>query len=270
MLDYKYNLNAAKRIAHRLRWLNRIRPAVLVSPFYSLMNTRRIIEIDGLKIFLDPTGHLGRTILSEGSYEPETADIFREHIKSGDAVLDIGANEGYFSALASKLVGPNGTVVAVEPQSRLRDVLEINLALNQGGRTFIQQKAVSERDGKKLEIALFPTHNSGASSLVHAYRFSSKTETVTTITPASLLAQSGLNHFDFVKIDVEGFEPEVVRAMVPLLREKRISKILLDYHAAILMQRKVDPKITNDLILDYGYSRIWGNGFSGHVLYCVS
>ena len=48
----------------------------------------------------------------------ETVAIFNSELASGQVVLDIGANEGVFSALCGKIVGKDGLVIAIEPQSR--------------------------------------------------------------------------------------------------------------------------------------------------------
>lgn len=227
---------------------------------------RRIIEAEGLKLFVDPTSHLGQSLLNHGTYEPETIAMFREHVRAGDTVLDIGANEGFFSSMAANIVGPNGRVIAVEPQSRLQDVVEINLALNASCPTHIIKNVVAETDAVEMEITLFPGNNTGASSLVRNYRWGATKETVTTITPSTILGKVGVDRVDFVKIDVEGFEPEVIRSLLPLLRAKRIGKLLLDYHTQILSVRGIDPQPTHDAVLASGY-KADGQVKFGYVMY---
>src|SRR5262245_39872732 len=58
-------------------------------------------------------GKLGRLLL--GTYEPEQSRLFREHLRPGDQVLDIGASVGYYTLLSAKLVGTTGSVVSFEP-----------------------------------------------------------------------------------------------------------------------------------------------------------
>lgn len=251
----------------RVKLLRRVRPTLLVSPVLTLLRERKIVDVEGLRIFIDPTSHLGHEILSTGSYERETVRIFREQIRPGDIVLDIGANEGFFSALAADLTGEDGLVLAVEPQSRLMDVLEINLALNSRGPVRIVKNVVGESDSEVFKIALFPMSNTGASSVVRKYRLGSNSEDVAGITPATIMEQAGVDRFDFVKIDVEGFEPEVVRAMAPLLDRKVVRTILLDYHRAILEARGVAAEPTHALILAKGYRPLAGSVGDGYVLY---
>jgi FkbM family methyltransferase len=210
-------------------------------------------------LYIDPASHLGQTILSKGAYEPETVAIFREHVKPGNTVFDIGANEGVMSACAATLVGADGCVVAIEPQRRLLDVLEINLALNSTGEYHIVHGAVSDRDDERVIISLFAEGNTGASSIVRKYRWSGKTERVPTYTIERIAKSLNIERIDFVKIDVEGFEPEVVRALHPLFSTRRVGKVLVDYHASILQTRGICSESVHQGIVERGYKALLGS-----------
>lgn len=258
---------ALMRLHEKAKRLRRLRPTILASLALSAIAQRRIVEVEGMRLFIDPTTHLGNEILETGTYEPETVRLFRENVKPGDSVLDIGANEGFFSSLAATLAGPQGTVLAVEPQSRLHDVLEINLALNARGRSEIVRRVVGESDSAIHRIWLFPISNTGASSLVSKYRFGAKSQPVREITPSTILAEAGVERVDFLKVDVEGFEPEVVRSLLPLMQAGRIGRMLIDYHAAILVERGIDAAETHALITGCGFDACEGNIGAGYVLY---
>ncbi len=258
---------AMMRTIARAKLLRRIRPTSVVSPLLRLLGQRAIVDVEGLRIFADPTSHLGGEILTTGSYEPDTIRLFRQQIRPGAVVLDIGANEGFFAALAGRLAGPAGTVIAVEPQSRLADVLEINLALNAPGRVVIVNRILAETDDDTLSITLFPISNTGASSVIRKYRFGGRTEAVRTITPATILREAAIDRVDFVKIDVEGFEPEVIRSMQPLFEAGRVSSLLLDYHRAILDRRGIDPMTVHQSIVAHGFPVAEGAVGDGYVLY---
>lgn len=92
----------------RCKWLFRIRPQSLATPLFKLFcpyERRTIVPVEGLQLYLDPLSHLAGDILSEGTYEASTVALFRDTIRPGDTVLDIGANEGFFSALADGRIG---------------------------------------------------------------------------------------------------------------------------------------------------------------------
>lgn len=267
--SHRRNREVLERKLRATSWLRRIRPTSLASPFLGMLSERRIVEVEGIKVFVDPATHLGHTILKSGTYEPDTIRLFRENLMPGDVFLDIGANEGFFSALGAALVGEQGQVIAVEPQSRLLDILEINVALNARCPVCIVQRVVGEEDGQPVEITLFPISNTGASSVVRSYGFGARSESVETITAPTILAEAGIEYVDFVKIDVEGFEPEVVASLAVLLEKKQIKAMLVDYHRAILDARDLDPEDTHRLILSHGYAIREGTSVGGYVLYAV-
>ncbi len=196
---------------------------------------RRIYETaDGLRLYMDPLSHPGRTILESGSYEGDTEERLRNVLRPGDVFVDVGANEGVLSALASRCVGADGFVLAVEPQSRLLDLVEINIRLNGPTRFAVIGAALGGEDGSVGEISLYPSLNSGASSFVARYRFSRLTEAANFVSLERLLDVNELKRADLVKIDVEGYEGRVVDSMLGLIRSGRIRRILIDYHDPFL------------------------------------
>src|SRR5580693_8738495 len=95
-----------------LRALKRIRPAPLQSAIVRAtgLDRRRIVEFEGSRFSVNPASCLG-TQLIERAFEPETVAILRRYLRPGDTFLDIGANEGVVSVLASSIVGPAGAVI---------------------------------------------------------------------------------------------------------------------------------------------------------------
>src|SRR5450759_1030449 len=87
-----------------------------------------------MRFDLDPSRFNEEVVLnfvnSGRLYEPDIAAVFNRAIQPGDTVLDIGANVGVFSVLASHLVGHDGCVVAFEPAPDNLERLARNLALN--------------------------------------------------------------------------------------------------------------------------------------------
>jgi FkbM family methyltransferase len=210
-----------------------------------------------LRAYVHPQTHLGHSLLTSGRYEVETEDIFRSELRPADVFLDIGANEGFLCAYAATLVGPTGWVIAVEPQSRLQSLIEINLRLNDARQFHILQRAIGDESSATAHINLYPETNSGQSSLMKKPRFGwtairREQEEVRFITPAEILRDCGLERFDFIKVDVEGFEHKVVDALLPLIRAGRVRKLLLDYHAAILAKFGIDPAGIHQKLLDSG------------------
>lgn len=271
-LDLTHNLAVLREAIRKFGWLYRIRPQTLAEPLYRLVapsGGRAIVEVSGAKAYVDPFSTSGRIIIDEGAYEPELVELMRRKLGQGGVFVDIGANEGLFSGIAASIVGGNGLVIAVEPQSRLRDVLEINIALNNRGKYHIYRNVIGEKDGLELSLSLGPSSHTGGSSLVRAYRWSGRTEKVKCRTVDSILAEEGNPHVDLMKIDVEGYEPEVVNSAAATFAAKRVKAIAVDYHGSILATRGIDPGAVDAKIRAHGYRLEAGSPEGGYCVYSV-
>jgi FkbM family methyltransferase len=105
------------------------------------------------------------------------------------AFVDLGANEGFFTVIASRLVASNGRVLAIEPQARLAPVIQRNLVLNEVTNTTLLQAAVPDANGI-AESNLAPEQaNSGSSGLSRATRYANPTQPVRLMTLEAWLAR---------------------------------------------------------------------------------
>lgn len=89
------------------------------------------------------------------------------------------------------------------------------------------------------DIHLMPAINTGASRIVRKYRWVKRQQRIRTLSGLTLVQQTGLSRFDFVKVDVEGYEPEVVEGLLPLLNSGCIRLMLIDFHHSVLDQRGI-------------------------------
>ncbi|WP_263379669.1 FkbM family methyltransferase [Granulicella paludicola] len=269
------SLEHAKELERRLGWTDKLRPMVVGAFVADVLAPQRrtiVTAENGLQYFIDPLSQLGRCLLRDGHYELETEEILREHLREGDAFLDVGANEGYFSSVAASIVGPTGYVAAVEPQSRLAEVIQINLALNgcvvgvDGAEAKVFHGALGGAKGESTKLFLSPSLNTGYSSVLKRPRFSRRSETVTFVDPAELL--HGRQEFALVKVDVEGFEDQVMQSLLPMIRMGQIRTLLLDYHASILEERGVDPAALQQTVTGAGLELVGEyEGFGDYRLY---
>jgi FkbM family methyltransferase len=205
----------------------------------------------GLRFFVDPLSNLGEALVSCGEYEPETEQILRDLLRPGDSFLDVGANEGYFTTLAATIVGEKGYVAAVEPQGKLCDIIDINVSLN-GAKATVVHGAVGGVKGQPCELFLYPSLNTGASSIVRKPKLYRRIEKTTFVDPEELLGERPF--FSLVKVDVEGFEARVIDRLDSMMSGGKIRLMVLDYHASILSANGVDPKQIESRILGAGMS----------------
>ena len=103
--------------------------------------------------------HISHSIREKGCWEPFETALFQQFIGVGDSVVDAGANLGYFSVLASALVGEQGRVVAFEPEPRNAALLRDNLALNGfSERCLVYEAALGDGDAE-VTLYLHPDNN---------------------------------------------------------------------------------------------------------------
>ena len=91
------------------------------------------VEIHGATVVLNPTDPVVSGALHFGVYEKAETRFFQSACRDGMTFLDVGANLGYYTALATRAVGPNGRVLAVEPDPDSFGYLEQTIAANAVG-----------------------------------------------------------------------------------------------------------------------------------------
>jgi FkbM family methyltransferase len=160
-----------------------------------------------LRVPLD--GHVGRAVYFFGDLDPKLIWILKRLLRPGDYVLDVGANFGLLTLLMSKLVGPEGTVDAFEPNPILCHILEKMLAHNSAANVRLHPIALGCSDG---EMALHvPKGNFGAGSLVRKTDQAAHVHVVPIKKLDEVILPRGISKIALIKLDVEGFELEVFR-----------------------------------------------------------
>ena len=150
----------------------------------------------------------------EDWFEPELA-FLRRWLKPGMNAIDVGANHGVFALTMARLVGPEGRVAAFEPGLEVQGLLERSIARNGLANLELVRAAVAETPG---EAQLHDGNGSSeAASLAAGGGRPGRTVRVTTLD--SEWERLGRPPVDFVKIDVEGFEAQVIAGAHRLLRD---------------------------------------------------
>lgn len=140
-------------------------------------------------------------------------------MQPGDTFIDVGANIGYYSLLASPLVGEAGAVVAIEASPQTFVLLENNLARNHVTNVRALNVAVSNCHGV-AQVFRGYTSNIGMTTIIKDEDLPYECDVVTAPLSALLLPVECQNA-RVIKIDVEGAEWAVAAGMVPLLRDSR-------------------------------------------------
>ena len=155
--------------------------------------------------------------------EPEQALRMTRTLRPGDTFFDIGANVGYYSLLASRMVGPSGRVIAFEPLLDNLEHLSRHVRLNQLTNTDVLGVACSDSSG----IVTFARGANGALGRI-AENGSGGDMLVPALTLDDFHARTGLVP-SVMKIDVEGAELRVLTGGQALL-DKSHPRIFLSTH----------------------------------------
>lgn len=169
--------------------------------------------------------HMGSHIFFRGAYSYHLLPILRAHLPENGVFLDIGANQGEFT-VAGALLAPRGRVISIEPVSKNRRRLQVNIELNLFEHVVVVPLALSDEEGE-LEIYDRMTEFDDGTmheGLATLYAYGSRTEPVETVQVRRLdkvAAEWALDRLDVVKIDVEGAEWPALRGGEQLLRKHR-------------------------------------------------
>lgn len=235
------------------RLLTRIRPAYVASHLKRALGVERwVAEAGNGRFFVDPASQLGLAILQHGAYEPEMIQTLEKLLKPANIFLDIGANEGYFAVLGSRLVGEPGRVVAVEPQERLSSIITKNLELNGVSNTVVDHRAVSDQHGRG-NLFISPDMNTGSTGFVRPTKYSLPTQSVNTITLSELFDCHGIERADVMKLDIESFEYEAILGSTELFKEQRVGAVALELHPEMLRKRGRRMADITDFLESCGY-----------------
>lgn len=208
----------------------RIRPIELAGIVKKIFNIkRRYVYINGLHWYLDPVSNFGLRLLKFQEYESDITNIIENVLNENDVFVDLGANEGYFSVLASRKIGSKGVVYSIEPQTRMWEVLNKNINKNHLTNIVVLPYLVSD-ECKTSDIVLSPNINSGSSSAVKSTRNNFwEVETLDSITLDQLFFHRN-TEIKLIKIDIEGFELFALKGAKKLLENHLIKNIIIEVH----------------------------------------
>lgn len=148
-------------------------------------------------------------IARDGVWEPFESKVFSCLCKPGDSVLDLGANIGWYSTLAARLVGSEGCVLAFEPDKENARLLEMNTAVSDlHGVIRIFPMAVGERDEEAL---FYKSETNLGDHRLFSDGSSREANSVRVTTLDTFFSVEGLRLPDIVKSDTQGSEAKILR-----------------------------------------------------------
>lgn len=196
----------------------------------------RLIDMNGFKLYVVCRDWaITPTMMFTHTWEPTETAILRNHIKEGMTVIDAGAYIGYYSVLASKLVGNKGKVYSFEPSPESLGVLRKNIELNDCRNVQVIGKVVSDKSG----YATFypnPRNLSGSTTFDGYSSVRDSKDPKIEIPAVTLDDVIGSEKVDFVKMDIEGGETKALRGMLGIIMNNPNLEMIIEVSPVGLMR----------------------------------
>jgi FkbM family methyltransferase len=187
--------------------------------YRAVADTRRhAVNIPGCGLmYLNKVDLVNLYLYYFGTWEPGISRVATLALRPGDIFIDVGANIGYYTLLASNIVGADGQVIAIEASPTVFQTLKEHVRLNGATNVRFFNVAAADVPGE-LEIFKGPRDNVGTTSTLPGYlhRFEAR---VPALPLDSLLQGVDLSRVKCIKIDVEGGEYQVVAGMRETISE---------------------------------------------------
>ena len=204
----KERINKYQLLAARL--LNALYYKTGIKAFRALSNKLAfgvVIEVKGILYMLTCVSDLAEVA---PEYEHEVFRKLLDSIKPGFNFIDVGAHIGRYSFPIAKLLGENGLVIAIEPDSRVFKALTKGIELNDLRNVIALNIALGHRDG---EAALCQKYVTATSSIIE-YERCERIVKVSMRSLDSLITELKISHIDVIKIDAEGAEVQILKGAI--------------------------------------------------------
>ncbi len=193
--------------------------------FRAIRDTIRVKTLYGFDIMVhgNEDAIIERSVYYTGTYEKGTIHLLQQLLAKGDVFVDAGANIGLMSFVAAQAVGSSGHVHAFEPSPEMYARFKENMLLNGFENITVYPVALAAEAGEAL---LYPdnAHNPGASSLInnqgHVKPIAVKKQTLDEYTIHSPVV--------VLKVDVEGYEMEVLKGAEQLLSRNDAPALIVE------------------------------------------
>ena len=223
LIKYWIEICVAKTFAFVFRRVeNQIVRRHLIDDVYDRYIDWRRLELSartsfGSKMRLTLPDSIQTHILLTGQWEPTITALISSALKPGDIFLDVGANVGYDTLLASHCVGDKGKVYSFEASPRIFERLRENVEINRCTNVRLFNIAVSDGPGA-VSVWLAPKDNLGHSTIVdsvaqaegHLLEGRVQCDAILQLVPLEDLFRTR-----FVKIDIEGAERLAIQGILP-------------------------------------------------------
>ena len=205
---------------------------------------------EGLVLELDQTDPVASGAIALGVYERYESELFRSKVKPDMTIIDIGANLGYYTAIASRRAGERGLVIAFEPEPNFFKILSRNISRNNMKNAICFEIAVAEKNG--LTNLYLSNENKGHNSIIRSEELKTSTQVKTTTLDDFLFYQK-ITKVDIIKMDIEGAEILALEGMKNTLI-KHLPLLFFEFSPHSIIKLNRNPVDFLSTIRKIGYS----------------
>ena len=148
----------------------------------------------------------------------EDRDKIKKYINPEDTVIDVGGNLGFFVLILNELIGDNGKIYSFEPSGLLKNKLTATIQNNNLKNVTIVNQGLGESEGSTT--LHYNPKQSGLTSIVSDFKNNSLSEEIK-ITTLDKFAENISGRVSFIKIDTEGYEPQVLKGAKELIKRDK-------------------------------------------------
>jgi FkbM family methyltransferase len=198
----------------------------------------RTLSRHGAIIVLNPNDPVVSGALTLGVYELPETKFFLRVCRAGMTFLDIGANVGYYTALALARMQQSGKIVALEPDPENFKYLQATIAANDGRIAVCFQRAASDHAGR---MTLYTSSDNRGDNRLYANELCQGSCEVEVETVDSILTAIEIEAVDLIKMDVQGYESHVLAGMNDIIRKSAKMVLLSEFWPDGLRRAGSDP-----------------------------
>jgi FkbM family methyltransferase len=206
-------------------------------------------RIFNCRVDLDLRDYIQRSIYL-GVFEPNESKLISGYLKPGMTFVDVGANVGYYTLLAAALVGASGHVISFEPSPYAFGRLKQAVEDNELSQVDLECAGLSHEPG---EVELFLPLSEGNHAPTMIPNEGGGPITVPVQKLDDYLHEHEVERVDLIKIDVEGYEPNVINGTMKNITEGRVRAVLCEFNSYWLERNNLSSQMFFEIMMDIGF-----------------
>jgi len=227
-------------IKRNIKWLKIILKSKNSLYCVKVFSNKMYVNVSDVKYDIGEES-IAKQLALDGIREPGATEYFRRYIKNCKVFFDIGANIGYYTLIAACEMPDKSLIYALEPSRKNMELLKRNILINgYEKKVKLFQLAVSNKKDKIdfFESPMSNLNTTYKSELINKKQIPFKNKyQVDAVTVDGFFADKNLP--DFIKMDIEGAEVEVIDGMREVLSTAKKLTLFIEIHPQLLQNTKL-------------------------------